>query len=127
MADHEREQRLGVLNTRTDRHRHGEDVVHQQRRRDGEARVGPQVDGGDLEVAAAGNTEVVRSKLKTMRALSLNDSIEDMLITLGKAYHIIRPMAHKEGVFLYAVFDRNRANLALARRKIQDVEKALDF
>ena len=50
-----------------------------------------------------------------------------MLITLGKAYHIIRPMAHKEGVFLYAVFDRNRANLALARRKIQDVEKALDF
>ena len=57
----------------------------------------------------------------------LNDSIEDMLITLGKAYHIIRPMAHKEGVFLYAVFDRNRANLALARRKIQDVEKALDF
>lgn len=83
--------------------------------------------GVDMEIAAAGNTEVVRSKLKTMRALSLNDSIEDMLITLGKAYHIIRPMAHKEGVFLYAVFDRNRANLALARRKIQDVEKALDF
>lgn len=102
--------------------------------------------GVDMEIAAAGNTEVVRSKLKTMRALSLNDSIEDMLITLGKAYHIIRPMAHKEGaiedilitlthqyhiirpvakhngLFIYYVLDRNRANLAMARRKVQDLE-----
>lgn len=81
--------------------------------------------GVDLEVAAAGNTEVVRAKIKTMRALGLNDVIEDILITLGKQYHIIRPMARKEGLFIYLVLDKTRSNLALARRKVQDVEKDL--
>lgn len=82
--------------------------------------------GVDMEVAAAGNTEVVRAKLKTMRALGLNDVIEDILITLGKQYHILRPSARKEGVFIYYVLDKNRANLALARRKTQEVDKVLD-
>lgn len=83
--------------------------------------------GVDLEVAAAGNTEVVRSKTKTMRALGLNDVIDDILITLGKQYHIIRPSSRKEGVFLYFVLDKSRSNLAMARRKTQDVDKELAF
>lgn len=81
--------------------------------------------GVDLEVAAAGNTEVVRSKMKTMKALGLNDEIEDILITLGKHYHIIRPVASKQGLFFYVVLDRSRSNLALCRRKVLDVESAL--
>lgn len=62
--------------------------------------------GIDLELAAAGNTEVVRSKLKTMKILGLNDAIEDILITLGKQYHIIRPVQAKTGIFIYLVLDR---------------------
>jgi len=83
--------------------------------------------GVDIEIAAAGNTEVVRAKLKTMRSLGLNDVIEDMLITLGKHYHIIRPSASKEGVFIYVVLDKQRANLALGRRKTQDADKQMNF
>lgn len=81
--------------------------------------------GVDMEVAAAGNTEVVRAKMKTMKALNLKDDIEDILITLGKQYHVIRPVASKEGLFYYVVLDRSRANLALARRKVLDVEGSL--
>jgi predicted regulator of Ras-like GTPase activity (Roadblock/LC7/MglB family) len=83
--------------------------------------------GVDMELAAAGNTEVVRAKNKTMQALGLQDTIDDILITLGKQYHIIRPLASKEGVFMYLVLDKARANLALARRKVQELEKLIDF
>ena len=59
--------------------------------------------GVDLDVAGAGNTEVVRAKLKTMKSLGLTDAIEDILITLGKQYHIIRPVVAKPGIFIYLV------------------------
>lgn len=83
--------------------------------------LGAQGSGIDMEVAAAGNTEVVRAKLKTIDALKLSDAIEDILITLGRQYHIIRLMPQKPGLFIYCVLDKGRANLALARRKIADV------
>lgn len=81
--------------------------------------------GLDLEVAAAGNTEVVRAKMKTMRSLGIDDAIEDILITLGKQYHILRPMVKQEGLFLYLVLDKAKSNLALARRKVLSVEQSL--
>jgi hypothetical protein len=87
--------------------------------------LGQEGSGVDLELAAAGNTELVRAKLKTMRSLGLEDAIEDILITLSKQYHILRPSTHHEGLFLYLVLDKTKANLALARRKVQDVENAL--
>ena len=46
--------------------------------------LGEAGSGVDMELAAAGNTEVLRAKMKTAEALNLNDSIEDILISLGK-------------------------------------------
>jgi hypothetical protein len=83
--------------------------------------------GLDVELAAAGNTEVVRAKLKTMQILGLADTLEDILITLGKQYHIIRPLQAKAGIFLYLVLDKTKANLAMARRACQDTETAISF
>ena len=81
--------------------------------------------GVNLDVAAAGNTEVIRAKMKTMVALGIREAIEDILITLGTQYHIIRPMAAKQGLFLYIVLDKSKSNLAMARFKLLDAEKAL--
>ena len=78
-----------------------------------------------LEVAAAGNTEVVRSKRKTMKALNLNDQIEDMLITLGRQYHLIRPLTTNDALFIYIVLDKQKANLAMARHQLTQIERDL--
>ncbi|AXI77716.1 hypothetical protein [Peterkaempfera bronchialis] len=81
----------------------------------------------DLEVAAAGNTEVVRAKVRTLTTLAMNDSVEDILITLGSQYHLIRPLARSHGsLFLYLALDRVRGNLALARHELKRIEGILD-
>jgi hypothetical protein len=82
----------------------------------------------DLDLAGAGNTEVVRAKMRTMQSLQLNDIIEDILITLGKQYHLIRLMTNADGaqnMFLYLALDRGKANLALARHQLKRIESDL--
>jgi hypothetical protein len=79
----------------------------------------------DLDVAAAGNSNVMQAKLRTMADLGLNQAIEDILITLDKQYHIIRPLARQNQFFLYLVLDRARANLAMARFKLAGIEQNL--
>jgi hypothetical protein len=83
--------------------------------------------GVNLEVAAAGNTEVIRAKMKVAKALGLDAAIEDILITLSNQYHVIRPIAAKQGLFYYVVIDRSKGNLAMARFQIAEAEKQLQM
>lgn len=80
--------------------------------------LGKMGSGVNLDMAAAGNTEVVRAKLRTMEMLGIKGGIEDILITLDTQYHILY-LIPRQPLFLYLVLNRDRANLAMARFKLK--------
>jgi predicted regulator of Ras-like GTPase activity (Roadblock/LC7/MglB family) len=81
----------------------------------------------DLDLAAAGNAEVVRAKRRVAESLRIESAIEDILISLEDQYHLIRPLETNKHVFLYVIIDRRRSNLAMARHQLKSFEKTLDF
>lgn len=85
--------------------------------------------GFDLNVAAAGNSNVVRAKLRTMEELGFKGQIEDIMITLGSQYHLINVLNTEatSGLFVYLVLDRRSSNLALARHKLTAVARQVSL
>ena len=83
----------------------------------------------DLDMAGALNTEVLRAKLRTMDLLGLNEKIDDILVTLGSQYHLIRPVTggSGKGLFMYLALNRDRANLAMARHRLRSIERTLEL
>jgi hypothetical protein len=67
----------------------------------------------DLAAASAYNSEMVKQKLKIMKALNLRTTLEDMLITLGDQIHVIRMVG--QTTFIYLCVDRSQSNLAIVR------------
>lgn len=81
----------------------------------------------DMELAGAGNTEVVRAKKNIIHDLEIDEEIEDILISLDDQYHLIRMCNNHEDVFIYLAIDRSEGNLGLARRSIDKIDKQLEL
>lgn len=72
----------------------------------------------DPELASAYNLEVVKAKLNAIRALKLNEKIDDILITLNSQIHIINLSENGE-YFVYLAVDSSKANLGMARATLR--------
>lgn len=79
----------------------------------------------DMEMAAAGNCQVVKAKMQTMKSLGIVGGIHDILITLDDQMHLIRPSKQVPSIFMYLAIDKQKGNLAMARLKLQTLEAEL--
>jgi hypothetical protein len=88
------------------------------------------VSGFDLQKAGEVDTDVVRAKLHALSVLGYPvDSLEDILVTLTDEYHLIRPVAQRklQGIYLYLILDRRRAQLAQAQARLREIESQLEL
>jgi predicted regulator of Ras-like GTPase activity (Roadblock/LC7/MglB family) len=69
----------------------------------------------DIETAAAYNTEVVKSKLKAVQALKLNQTVQDILLTLTDQLHLLK-LSNDGQKFIYLAVNSKDTNLAQARQ-----------
>ena len=81
----------------------------------------------NIELASSGNAQIVKTKRAVAESLNLDDDIEDILISLGKEYHLIRLLKKNADFFIYLVLDRKEAQLGLARLDLKLFEASLDF
>lgn len=79
----------------------------------------------DLEVAAAHSAQVIKAKLQTIEMLGLHDEIEEILVTLRRQIHMIRPLERTPGVFLYVALEQKGANLGMARIQVKKIASSL--
>lgn len=75
-----------------------------------------RVNNFDLDVASAYNSEMVKAKLKTIRALNLQTNLIDMLLTLENQLHLVRLL--DDQLFLYVAVSSDSCNLAMLRSTV---------
>ena len=76
-----------------------------------------------LSLIGAVNAQMLRAEMRMVREQFPQEDIEDLMITLGRHYHLIRMVASSDSspcLFLYLVMARDTANLVLARRKMAE-------
>ncbi len=75
-----------------------------------------------LAVVAAGAADIASVLSLLGSELGADDGLEDVMVTFESRFHLVRLVGEDPGqqVILLVVLDRDRANLALARREIRD-------
>ncbi|MEO7335007.1 MAG: hypothetical protein ABIV63_00370 [Caldimonas sp.] len=79
----------------------------------------------DIDLAAAACSQVLRVHRQASRNMGLTDPIEEIITTAGGRHQLIRTLPRRSELFLVALFDKQRTNLALARFQLIEVERSL--
>jgi hypothetical protein len=82
----------------------------------------------DMELAAAGATEIMRTHRRTLAPMGQRGApevVDEICATANGRYHVIRSVAADPELFLLAVLDRQRATLAMVRLRLLNAQAHL--
>ena len=79
----------------------------------------------DMELAAAAAAQVLRTQRDAARSMGLTDPIDELITTAGARNILIRALQRHAELFIVALFEKHRTNLALARFQLLEVERSL--
>ncbi|HJV61142.1 MAG TPA: hypothetical protein VJ743_09335 [Albitalea sp.] len=79
----------------------------------------------DLDLSAAASAQVLRAHRLAARNMGLSEQIDEVMVSAGPRQQVLRTVSRHPELFLLALLDKQRANLALARYKLMEVEKSL--
>jgi len=79
----------------------------------------------DIELAAAAAAQILRIHRQAARNTGLSEPVEEIITAAGARHLILRVLAKHAELFLMALFDKHRTNLALARFQLIEVERTL--
>jgi predicted regulator of Ras-like GTPase activity (Roadblock/LC7/MglB family) len=79
----------------------------------------------DMELAAAAAAQVLRAQRDAARSMGLADPIDELITTAGARNVLIRALQRHAELFIVALFEKHRTNLALARFQLLEVERSL--
>jgi hypothetical protein len=84
--------------------------------------------GPDIDRAAQAGCNILKSHRDSLRALGHwkpNEPVEEVLVTAGTRYHLLRVLPAHPDFFMLAVLDKLRSNLAITRFRVMEAIQAL--
>ena len=79
----------------------------------------------DIDLVAAAATQVLRAHRLAARQSGFADPVDEVIVNAGSRQQLLRMVVRHPGLFLCAVLDAGRSNLALTRYKLLEAEHAL--
>ena len=79
----------------------------------------------DIDRVAAAATQVLRSHRVAARESGFTEPVEEIMVSAGSRQQLLRLLPERPGLFVCAVIDSRRGNLALTRYKLIEVRRAL--
>jgi predicted regulator of Ras-like GTPase activity (Roadblock/LC7/MglB family) len=79
----------------------------------------------DMDLAAAACAQVLRVHRQAARSMGLGEQVDEVMTSAGPRQQVMRTVSRHPELFLVALLDKHRTNLALVRYRLMEVERGL--
>ena len=79
----------------------------------------------DMDLAAAACAQVMRAHRHAARSMGLGEQVDEVMTSAGPRQQVMRTVSRQPDLFLVALLDKHRTNLALVRFRLMEIERGL--